>query len=127
MLNLTGYPFDEPAAAGAVGRGTAAAVFEANTADADEERRAFAELAAQAAAAPDAEVFALLASWVPPMIASRLSLDGLRASVGPGRVGTRVLVGKPAPDGGFTPGRPADRELWAKAVQTRGDAFLCLP
>ena len=127
VLNLTGYPFDEPAAAGAVGRGAAAAVFEANTADADEEKRAFAELAARAAAAPDAEVFALLASWVPPMIASRLSLDGLRASVGPGRLVTLVLVGKPAPDGAFKPVRPADRELWAKAVQTRGDAFLCLP
>ena len=126
VLNLTGYPFDERAAAGAVGRG-AATVFEANTADADEERRAFDGLGARAAAGPDAEVFALVASWIPPMIASRLSLDALRAGVGPERLVTLVLVGKPAPDGAFKPVRPADRELWAKAVHTRADPFLCLP
>ena len=126
VLNLTGCPFDEPAAAGAAGRGSAA-VFEADTADDESERQAYAALGARAAAEPDAEVFALVASWVPPMIASRLSLDQLRAGVGPQRLVTVVLVGKPTPDGAFKPVRPADRELWAKAVQTRGDAFLCLP
>ena len=102
-------------------------VFEANTADEEEERRAYATLGGQAAAAPEAEVFALLASWVPPMIATQLSIDQLRAAVGPGRLVTLVLVGKPAPDGSFKPVRPADRELWVKAAQTRGDAFLALP
>ena len=133
VLNLTGWPFDDHAAAAAAGRAATngeqrpVSVFEANTADDEEERRAYATLGARAAAAPDAEVFALLASWTPPMIASRLSLDGLRASVGPERLVTLVLVGKPAPDGTFKPVRPADRELWVKAVQTRGDAFLALP
>ncbi len=133
VLNLTGYPFDGSAAAAAVGRSSAngdqrpVSVFEANIADEAEEKHAFATLGGQAAATPDAEVFALLASWTPPMIASRLSLDQLRASVGPERLVTLVLVGKPAPDGSFKPVRPADRELWVKAVQTRGDAFLVLP
>ncbi len=133
VLNLTGYPFEGPAAAAAVGRSSAngdqrpVSVFEANTADDEEEKRAFATLGGQAAAAPDAEVFALLASWTPPMIASRLSLDQLRATVGPQRLVTLVLVGKPAPDGTFKPVRPTDRDLWVKAVQTRGDAFLALP
>ncbi len=133
VLNLTGCPFDDRAAAGATGRAATngeprpISVFEANTADDEEERRAYATLGARAAAAPDAEVFALLASWTPPMIASRLSLDGLRASVGPERLVTLVLVGKPVPDGTFKPVRATDRELWVKAVQTRGDAFLALP
>ena len=132
VLNLTGYPFDNHAAAIAAGRASAngeqpVSVFEANTADDEEEKRAYATLGGQAAAAPDAEVFALLASWTPPMIASRISLDQLRATVGPERLVTLVLVGKPAPDGSFKPVRATDRELWVKAVQTRGDAFLSLP
>ncbi len=130
VLNLTGCPFDAPAAATASGRASnaaAASVFEADPADEEAEQRAYATLGARAADAPDAEVFALLASWVPPMIATQLSLDELRGAVGPGRLVTLVLVGKPAPDGTFKVVRPTDRELWIKAVQTRGDAFLALP
>ncbi len=127
VLNLTGYPFAAQAAAGVVGRASAVSVFEADTGDADEEQRAYTKLGVLAAGTPDAEVFALLASWVPPMIASRLSLDQLRATIGVDRLVTLVLVGKPAPDGSFKPVRAADRELWAKAVQMRGDAFLALP
>lgn len=120
VVNLTGRPFSGAEAAKAVGSSDAS-VFEAGSLALEDDERTFAALRSRA---PDSPVAALVASWTAPMVASKLLLDQLRASVGRETLIRLVLIGRPAPDGAYRPVRDADRSLWTSAINARGDAYL---
>lgn len=120
VVNLTGRPFSPAQAAAAVGSSDAT-VFEAGSLALEDDERTFAALRSRP---PDSPVAALIASWTAPMVASKLLLDQLRASVGRETLIRLVLIGRPVPDGAYRPVRDADRALWTSAVKARGDAYL---
>lgn len=123
VINLTGRPFS-PAEAAAVVGSSDAAVYGAGSLALEDDERTFAALRSRASETPDSPIAALIASWTAPMIASKLLLDQLRASVGRETLIRLVLIGRPAPDGVYRPVRDADRALWSSAANARGDAYL---
>lgn len=120
VINLTGRPFSPAQAATAVGSADAA-VFEAGSLALEDDERTFAAVRSRGS---DSPVAALVASWTAPMVASKLLLDQLRASVGRETLIRLVLIGRPAPDGAYRPVRDSDRALWTSAANARGDAYL---
>lgn len=120
VVNLTGRPFS-PAQAAAVVGCSDAAVWEAGSLALEDDERTFAALRLRAS---DSPVAALIASWTAPMVASKLLLDQLRASVDRETLIRLVLIGRPGPDGGYRPVRDSDRALWTSAIKARGDAYL---
>lgn len=135
VFNLTGIPLPTAGAANALGNpATIDAVLAAGSLDPAEDDRAFAEAVHRLGSDAALRPVALLGAWTPPMRATHLLLDRIRAAAGPERLIEIALVGKPHStdavpingSAGFRRVETAQRELWASAVRARGDAYLSL-